>query len=309
MRINFDFTDLETFLAVLETGSFHSASAQLGMSQSSVTRRIQKLEMALDTPLFTRTTRDVKPTLAAKRLKVRAEIILNETKETARALRDESAAYAHQLSHSLTIATVPTVISGLLAPALKRLRQEFPHARYRVLDLAANEVAEAIAEGEADIGICSVPAFEPTTDFEFLFEDPMVIALLPEYRLASKTSLRWSDLSEEKLILPRRGTGNRMLIDDALARTGLPLAWAMEVGRTSTALELVSAGLGIAPLPKSAVTARGISGLLVKPVLSPLIARPIGLLKRKGYEDGTLSLRFSEVIRALVAHELSSHIK
>ena len=207
MRINFDFTDLETFLAVLETGSFHLASAQLGLSQSSVTRRIQKLEIALDTPLFNRTTRDVKPTLAAKRLKVRAEIILGETKETARALRDESSAYAHQLSHSLTIATVPTVISGLLAPTLKCLQREFPQARYRVLDFAANEVAEAVAEGEADIGICPVPAFEPITNFEFIFEDPLVIALLPEHRLAPKTSLSWADLSEENLILPRRGTG------------------------------------------------------------------------------------------------------
>ncbi|WP_425040667.1 LysR family transcriptional regulator [Primorskyibacter sp. S187A] len=305
MRINFDFTDLEAFLAVLETGSFHLASAHLGLSQSSVTRRIRKLEVALDTPLFNRTTRDVRPTLAAKRLKVRAEHILGETRETARALRDESSAYAHQLSQSLTIATVPTVIAGLLAPALKCLQQEFPSARYRVLDIGANEVAEAVAEGEADIGICPVPAFEPTTTFEFIFDDPLVIALLPEHRLASRPNVSWADVSEENLILPRRGTGNRMLIDDALARTGVPLVWTIEVGRTTTALDCVCAGLGIAPLPKSAIIAQERAPFLVKPVAAPAIARPIGLLKRKGYRDGVLSRRFSEAIRASAAPDFA----
>ena len=79
MRINFDFLDLQSFLAVMDTGSFLSASQKLGLSQSSVTRRIKKLEQTLDVQLFLRTTREVKPTLAAKRLRQRAEFILNET--------------------------------------------------------------------------------------------------------------------------------------------------------------------------------------------------------------------------------------
>mgnify|MGYP001813232112 CR=1 FL=1 len=47
MRINYDFGDLEAFLAVKETGSFHGAAERLNLSQSAITRRIQKLEEAL----------------------------------------------------------------------------------------------------------------------------------------------------------------------------------------------------------------------------------------------------------------------
>lgn len=309
MRINFDFLDLEAFLAVQETGSFHLASEKLGLSQSSITRRIQKLETALDSILFHRTTRAVKPTLAAKRLKARAESILSETKETTRAMRDESSIYAHQLSRSITIATVPTVISGLVAPALRRLRNDHANVRFRILDCAANEVAEAVTQGEADIGICSMPAFEPATTFEFLFEDPMVIAVHSDHHLAAKETVTWSDLSDENLILPSRGTGNRMLIDDALARSGIPLNWAIEVGRTITALQFASAGLGVAPLPKSAVASGQISGVATGPVVSPSIARRIGLLTRKGDVGNELIRQFSDVVWASIKSGLAPHAK
>ena len=57
MRINFDFLDLQAFLAVAELGSFQRAAEQLAVSQSAVTRRIQKLESGLGIVLFERSTR------------------------------------------------------------------------------------------------------------------------------------------------------------------------------------------------------------------------------------------------------------
>ena len=51
MRINFDFGDLEAFLAVAEHGSFRAAAETLAISQSALSRRIQKLEEALGATL------------------------------------------------------------------------------------------------------------------------------------------------------------------------------------------------------------------------------------------------------------------
>ncbi len=296
MRINFDFTDLEIFLAVHDTGSFHLASETLGLSQSSVTRRVQKLETELDARLFDRTTREVRPTLSGKRFRARAEAILNETKEAARAIRDESAAHAHQLSRSLTIAVVPTVISRLVVPAIRRLCELHPTARFRIVDCSANNVAEAVVQGEADIGICSVPAFEPATTFEFLFEDPLIVALHSTHPLTQNKDLLWSDLAGENLILPSRGTGNRMLIDDALAGAGIPLTWRLEVRRTATALAFVSGGMGLAPMPSLETRHDRYSSVVTRPLKSPTVTRPIGFLRRAGHKDGSLCQQFSETI-------------
>ena len=296
MRINFDFLDLEAFLAVKEYGSFHAASEKLHLSQSSVTRRVQKLEEALGSVLFERTTRDVRPTLAAKRLQLRAEAILQDAQETTRAMRDDEAAFSHQRSQIVTLATVPTVLTGLVCPALKAFRAAGNTARVRVMDLAANEVAEAVAQGDADFGICSIPMLESSTEFELLFSEPIVLVLPKGHPLSRMEALTWSDLAGEALVLPKRGTGNRLLIDEALARSQSPLRWTYEVGRSSTALELVAEGIGVAPLPKMAVLQTKADVVDVRPILEPEVSRPVGVLSRIGQSERPTGRALKEAI-------------
>lgn len=303
MRINFDFTDLEVFLAVKETGSFHQAAERLNLSQSSITRRLKKLETALGSVLFERTTRDVRPTLAAKRLQMRAEAILNDVGETARAMRDENAAYAHQQARTVTIATIPTVVPDLISPAIHAVRADGHNARLRLMDLAANEVAEAVAQGEADFGICSIPMLEPSTDFELLFNDPVVLAMPASHRLAGQGQVAWSELESETLILPARGTGNRLLIDEAMARTRLPIRWTVEVGRSTTALDLVSDRIGVAPLPRSSVANRHGDAILWRTMMEPVLIRPIGLVRRLGQQESNASSALIDAIRARARHK------
>ena len=301
MRINFDFTDLEVFLAVKDAGSFHRAAEKLDMSQPSVTRRIAKLEEALDSLLFERTTRAVRPTLAAKRLETRAEAILNDAHEAARAMRDETMAFAHQRAQTVTLATLPTVVPHLVAPALAVFRRALPQARVRLLDLAANEVAEAVAGGDADIGLCSVPMLEPVTEFEPLFSDSIVLAMHADHRLADQETVGWDSLGHESLILPARGTGNRLLIDEAMARMQVPIRWTFEVGRSATAIQLVAGGLGLAPLPFSALRS-DFAGLVVsRRITRPDIARSIGLLTRIGQRDRSAARRLIAALRDVAA--------
>lgn len=297
MRINYDFLDLQAFLAVKDTGSFHLASQRLNLSQSSITRRVRKLEQALGTTLFERTTRDVRPTLAAKRLQIRAEAILQDARETALAMRDESMAFTHQRTQTVTLATIPTVITGLIAPAILAFRAAGHTARIRILDLSANDVAEAVAQGEADIGLASIPMLEPATDFELLFEDSMVLALPPDHPLTTRNRVVWQDLPNMPLILPARGTGNRLLIDEALARTGTQPKWTYEVGRTTSAITLVAAGLGVAVLPETALVGTDPTTLTKRAITDPKITRPIGLLTRTGHTPSGAIQHYVQALR------------
>ncbi|MEN0001370.1 MAG: LysR family transcriptional regulator [Pseudomonadota bacterium] len=298
MRINFDFLDLEAFLAVKETASFQAAAQRLNLSQSSVTRRVQKLEEALGTALFERTTRDVRPTLAAKRLQLRAEAMLQSAQETTRALHDESAALAYQKSQIITLATIPTVVGSLVIPAVQALREAGHPARFRILDLAANQVAEAVSQAEADFGIGSIPMLEPVTQFEPLLTDPIMLVVPPDHRLAQFDEVTWRDLTREALIVPARGTGNRLSIDEALARHDNTLSWTYEVGRSSTALEFVSNGIGIALLPKMAVTGPLADRLVLQAVSDPEISRSIGLISRIGQTDMPVVAAFKKSLMA-----------
>lgn len=287
MRIKYDFGDLEAFLAVKETGSFHLAALALNLSQSAITRRIQKLEAELDSVLFERTTRAVKPTLAAKRLQPRAEAILNDAQEMTMAIIDESVSMAHQRNALVTVAIIPSIVVSVMPSAISRYRAQGYAARIRLLEFAANEVAEAVGQGEADFGLCSMPALEPNTQFEQLFDDQIGLALPSKSKLAQASNnaeqgIAWSVLEKETLIMPARGTGNRSFIDEASAKQGLRLQWSFEVQRSATALDLVAGGCGIALLPRSAVEPNRHKGVVYRSLEEPQISRPVGLLTRSG---------------------------
>lgn len=302
MRINFDFGDLEAFLAVMETASFHLAAEQLNLSQSAVTRRIQKLEQVLGSNLFERTTRAVKPTLAAKRLQSRAEAMLDNAEETTLAMRDESIAFAHQKGAVVTIAMIPTLIAPLFLPGLRAMREAGETARIRLMDLSANDVAEGVSSGEADFGICSIGSLEANTHFEPWFDDEIVLAMPKDHQLAAQDAVTWSNLLDEDLILPARGTGNRLLIDDAMAKSRISAQWTYEVGRSTTAMEMVSIGVGVALLPRSAAKSTFARGLLFKKLTDPIVTRPIGILTRMGVSDTPVISSVKETLREHAAN-------
>ncbi|WP_074202183.1 LysR substrate-binding domain-containing protein [Octadecabacter temperatus] len=81
------------------------------------------------------------------------------------------------------------------------------------------------------------------------------------------------------MILPVRDTGNRLLIDEAMASARMPLVWTYEVGRSTTALDLVADGFRAALLPQSSMNADRVA---ICELQTPNIARPIGLLSRLG---------------------------
>lgn len=282
MRINFDFGDLQAFLAVAENGSFQRAAAQLAISQSAITRRIQKLETALDVELFERTTRSLKPTLAAKEFRTRAQAILDDAGEAMRALGDSTLRYQHQRNEVVSVATVPTLTHDLLPRALRRFEASGAGVRINILDLFANEVSEAVAQGEADFGIGFIGMQEPGLEFEFLLDDVFVAAMHRDHPLADKAELRWEELAPHRLIVPQKGGGNRLLIDNTLAKKNKLLDWSYQVRYSSTMLELVRSGIGVAVLPASAIPADPVSAVVARPLHDPVVSRGIGGVRRIG---------------------------
>jgi len=282
MRINFDFGDLEAFLDVAEQGSFQRAAERLHISQSAITRRIQKLESSLGIRLFERTTRSLKLTLDGKVFLPRAQGMLDDAAEALRALRDDSSRLEQQRNAIITIAVIPTATHQLLPQVIKQFRDQGHTSRINILDLFANDVTEVVAQGEADFGISFIGTQEPGLEFENLIEDRFVLAMHRDHPLSSHKQIKWQIIRGQPMVVPWKGTGNRMLIDNEIARHHLNLDWTYQVHHSSTALGLVEAGVAIAVLPQSAVPARNDSMVISRPLIDPEIIRVIGTVRRTG---------------------------
>ncbi|KLV64405.1 LysR family transcriptional regulator [Citrobacter sp. MGH106] len=66
--INFDFKQLQAFLAVIDTGSFTAAARKLNVTQSSISQQVANLEVGLNTALVNRSQRPIQMTIAGQAL-------------------------------------------------------------------------------------------------------------------------------------------------------------------------------------------------------------------------------------------------
>ena len=299
MRINFDFGDIEAFLAVCEMGSFQRAAAALHISQSALTRRIQKLELALGVTLIERTTRSMQLTIAAKDFRVRARLMVEQAHEALYAVGDDKTRLSFQRNSVITVAAVPTATHNILPSAIRKYRDAGSNARIRIADLSANDVLEAVSQGEADFGINFFGGQEPGLEFRLLMDDKFVLVVPRESSLAKRRRVRWTELKGHRFITVWKGSGNRMLVDSALARERLTLDWSYEVRHLSTALGLVEAGVGITALPASAMPSKSHPLIVAIPLIEPEVSRTIGTVRRAGTRLSRISEDFYSVLVGL----------
>jgi DNA-binding transcriptional LysR family regulator len=293
MRINFELLDLRAFLTILDLGGFHKAAEALNLSQPALSRRIQSLEAAVGAPLLERTTRRVAATLIGRSIEPLARRLIDELEESLEALTGVS---GHQ-SAQVTIACIPTAVFYFLPRVIERFNAQFPNIRFRILDLSANEALESVARGEAEFGINLTGSSHPDLTFTPLADDPFVLACRRDHPLAKRRRLTWKDLEGHALIGVSRNSGNRMILDGALAKTKVRLMFSYEVNHLATSLGLVERGLGISVLPRLATPPRDHATIGTKAIGDPEVRRTIGLIERRTARLSPAAQRFRDMLK------------
>jgi DNA-binding transcriptional LysR family regulator len=292
MRINFELLDLRAFLAVVDLGGFHKAADSLNLSQSALSRRIQALEAAVGAPLLERTTRHVSPTTVGRSFQPMARRLIEELEGQLLALTGVGDRQYGQV----TLACIPTAAFYFLPRAIERFNAQFPRIRFRILDLSANEALESVARGEAEFGINLTGSSHPDLSFEPLIDDPFVLACRRDHPLARRRKLAWTDLEDHLLIGVSRNSGNRAILDNALASTGVRLNFFYEVNHLTTSLGLVERGLGISVLPKLATPPGDHPTIATKSIGEPEIKRTIGIVERRAGRLSPAAQRFRDML-------------
>lgn len=276
--MNFDLADLRAFLAVADLGSFRAASEALFLSQSALSRRVDKLEEALGVELFTRTTRKVELTTVGRAFVHKARNVLNELEGAMLGIRD----VAERLSGEVTFACVPSAVGYFLPAVVEAYHARYPGIRLRVMDESSGDVLLAVTRGEADFGLTYIGTQEADVEFLPLMEEAFVVACKASHPLAARKHVKWEELGQYDYITLAQGSGNRFLIDQALARLATRPRWYCEVHHVPALVSLVQAGLGIGVVPRMALPPDSERGLMAIPLESPRITRTLGLIARRG---------------------------
>jgi DNA-binding transcriptional LysR family regulator len=142
----FQWDDLKFFLATIRARSASQAAAALGVSTTTVTRRLAALEEQLGAVLFARTPEGLTPTLEAAALVASAEAMERAAAEV------ELAVDTAQVEPAglVRVTCVPDVAQVVLIPALPGLMARYPKLR---LSLSSSTELADLGRREADLAL------------------------------------------------------------------------------------------------------------------------------------------------------------
>jgi DNA-binding transcriptional LysR family regulator len=270
-------SELKTFIAVSQYGTFSGAGARIGLTQSAVSAQMQRLEQELGFALFDRTGRSATLNDAG-----RETLALAEEMMTLYARLSERGAGAAE-SGMLRVGAIASAQVSFLADALARFREDRPGWRIRVVPGVSLGLLGQVDSGELDLAVIIKPPFALPSELEWrtLVTEPFVL-LVPKALVRGKGHARsWRELlrSEPFIRYDRTSFGGR-LVDRFLRRSRLNVHDVIELDELQGIVQLVARGIGVALIPDSAGLGKWPANVAALELGEATFHREIGLVQR-----------------------------
>ncbi|CAM3399111.1 LysR family transcriptional regulator [Paenibacillus lupini] len=280
---------LQYFITVARMEHVTEAARSLHVTQSSLSKTIQRLEEDLGSPLFDRTGRKMRLNAYGHSFLRRAERALFELEQGRQEIKDLTS-----LEHSTLELAVTT--ASTLPNILREFRKKMPNVQFHVQMLNTQEMVTLLQRGEVDFGLSSPPLQSDDIECQVVYVDPMLIAVPMGHRLANKKSISLIELKDEWFVGVKRGYGARDLVDALCESAGFVPQYVYEGDEPARLSALVEAGIGIAFIPSSARNSKG--DIQYISVEDHELAREIALLSHKNRYFTHAAKEFREVVIA-----------
>src|SRR5215471_5569729 len=166
---------LRYFIAVAEELNFSRAAERLHMAQPPLSVAIRQLEQELDTPLLTRTTRDVRLTDAGRAFLDGARATLAELDRSILEARRVSSGELGQLRVAFSWGA-----RFVTLPALgQAFRASYPKVELLTEEMWNSRMPEALRSGQIDLAVSLCPELSGELSYERIRSES-VVALVPK---------------------------------------------------------------------------------------------------------------------------------
>ena len=187
--------------AVAQRGSFTAAAAELGYTQSAISKRMAVLETTARHALAIRERRGVRLTRAGEVLLRHAATVLEAMEDAERELDDGGAARVRPVR----LGAFASAAAGLVPRALERLARERADIVLSLREGTSAMLTRALRAGTLDLALLAgVSAHlppddrEPALEVETLAEGPLRVAVGASHRLAGRSRVSVADLAGER---------------------------------------------------------------------------------------------------------------
>lgn len=254
-----DMADLAALAAVAEERNFTRAARRLGLSQSSLSQIVKRLETRLGVTLVARSTRSVAPTPAGERLLATLVPALREIDQSLADLTE----FRDRPVGVIRVTSVEHAARTILLPAVARLLADHPGIRVEIV--STYELSDVVAEGfDAGVRLGEHVARDMVA-VRIGPEIPMAIVGAPSYLAAREA------LTEPRQLLGHRCINLRLPTPDLmnawrLIQEGREIRVRVDGPLVFSTIDLIEdaalASLGLAYLPLDQVQAHLAAGRL-----------------------------------------------
>ena len=275
--------ELRYLVALADKGHFVRAADACHVGQPTLSTQLKKLEDYLGVTLFERNKHQLRPTPIGEQIIERARRALDVIEE----IRDLAKRDHDPMNGPLRLGVIPTLGPYLIPHLLPAIRASLPQLHLFLREDLTVNLLERLRQGGLDALLLALPVRGEDVDAMELFNEPFVVALPRDHRLAGRRHLSEADLAGENVLLLEEGHCMR---EQALAIcSAVSSDQREELKATSieTLRQMVAAGVGCTLLPQLAA-APGVGSIAnhmveIRPFAAPVPTRTIGLVWRHRY--------------------------
>lgn len=254
-----DVRHLQMLTALSQHPRVTEAAEALRITPSALSHRITEVERRLDTPLFTRINRRLRPTPAADYLTQVAARILSDLSRA----EDDVRKMSQGVRHVVRIAVESYSAYHWLPAFVRHLSGTEPEIGIEVVAAASRNTLSCLHDRTVDLIIISGDINRAGINLIPLFDDELCFIMSPDHRLAGKEYIDGSDIVGEDFItytrIPEPDREYELLFRPSNSYPN----WTETVEVPEAIVEMVAAGLGTSVLAGWAVSGAIDSGRIV----------------------------------------------
>ena len=244
-----DIQSLQYVLAIAKYGNFSEAAYKVSLSQSSLSKHLQKIEQELgDIRLFDRSTRGVKMTTAGM------EFVIHATKlvEGFEGLQAAMNRRKNILTGCIRIGIMPGMEHLGLTSSIVGFNRKYPEIQIVIREYRSLGLLELLRAAEIDVAFVLTPD-NPTDRLLALhpiMEDELVLVVNVLHPLAQKKTIKLKEADGERFIFPDADSGMYKMCVDACNKAGFTPNIVHQCAQVELTQGFIAEGAGVTIMAK-----------------------------------------------------------
>lgn len=236
---------MEYIVAVDKYRHFAKAAESCGISQSTLSSLVQKLEIELDVTIFDRNSHPVKPTAIGEEIISRAKLLLFNAAQVKELVATRKGESVGKVSLGITSTVAPYVLPKML----KYLSVNHPDIELHIEEARVSTLVLQLERGEPDIALLATPLNNDELLEIPVYQERLMAYVSPNEPIYNNLDLQIDRLPVESVWVLREGyCPNRGVFPFCNYRTGRQAVY--EAGSVETLIKIVDENGGYAIIPE-----------------------------------------------------------